>query len=144
MKQIINIYLNIVLTLILIPLSIINNLFFPRIYNKSSFKKSEKLKSKFKLKSIKFFSFKSFFIFVLLFPCLLYKFFIKKILFEHNFKNLVETPKQISNLISYRLLNHSYISKKIADKNDSFYGFFLQPSLFFSSESTDLDKRITS
>ena len=144
MKQIINMNLNIVLIFILIPISIINNLFFIKTNEKSYFKKSENLKCKVIFKDINFFSFKSFLIFVILLPCLLYKYFNKKILFNENLKNKIETPKQISHLISYRLLNHSYLVKKIAEKNNFFYGFFLQPSLFFSTENSPLDKRLTS
>lgn len=142
MKLIAELYLNFIIIFLFIPFSFLLRLINFKKNPNTYFYNSISHKKNFKFNNINFISLYTLIIYFFLLPCSIYKKVLKKILFKKNYFRSDETPKQIASLISYKLLNNIELSKKIAEMHNSQYHFILQPSLFASKPSTNLDKRL--
>jgi hypothetical protein len=140
---ILNVYLRIILFVIHIPISLLFRICKINFRKKSSFT-IKRNKIGFTSFGLSFYSFSSFFIFIFFSPILFFKSRFESKIFCSKKIKISETPKQVSSLITYRVLNHLRLINKIAMNNHSEYHFLLQPLLFNYNKLSNFDKKIIS
>ena len=141
--HILNVYLRIILFVIHTPISLLFRFYKINFRKKSNFTK-KKNKIVFTCFGLDFYSFSSFFIFIFFFPILFFNSRFESKIFCSKKIKISETPKQVSSLITYRILNHLRLINKIAMNNHAEYHFLLQPLLFNYNKLSNLDKKIIS
>ena len=137
----IKLYLQIILILLLTPISLLLKIFSFKIRKKTNFNLYKKEKY-FKIINFQFYSLLTFFLFIFFSPLIFLKKYSKKNLFKLKSKIVFQTPKQIASILAYRLINNIKLTDKIAEENNAKYHFILQPLLFSTSNKTKLDKKI--
>ena len=138
------VYLSIITVIVFLPFSLLEKAFnFLRGINreKSTFEEPNK-RVCISFLSIKYFSLKSFFLNILLFPVLLLIKNKSREIFKTLNKERNETPKEVALVVNRQLSENIKQIYSKSKNNNINYLFMLQPTLFYSGPITEDDKQI--